>query len=181
MRTTTLLLYIFLTSATPAIAHDLLAQVIGVTDGDTITVIDSNNREMEVRLFGIDAPETTCHAKHNVQMDSICIEKAQPFAKASKLNLSNIVSSKLVSIDFKGESYGRVVGLVNIGKINVCLQQIEDGFAWNYDYYTKKLPIGEVILYRQAELDARQNHKGMWVSDQNISPWQYRKLNPYVH
>ena len=35
----------------------LVGRVIGITDGDTITVLDSEKREHKIRLMGIDAPE----------------------------------------------------------------------------------------------------------------------------
>ncbi len=36
---------------------DFVARVIGVTDGDTITVLDRSNNQIKVRLADIDAPE----------------------------------------------------------------------------------------------------------------------------
>jgi len=46
-------------------------RVVGVADGDTITVLDSSNQEHRIRLQGIDAPE-----------------KGQAFGTRSKQNLS---------------------------------------------------------------------------------------------
>jgi endonuclease YncB( thermonuclease family) len=37
-------------------AEVLTGRVVGVTDGDTITVLDSTNTEHKIRLAGIDAP-----------------------------------------------------------------------------------------------------------------------------
>jgi endonuclease YncB( thermonuclease family) len=42
--------------STPSLA-DITGRVVGVTDGDTITVLDITNVQHKVRLAGIDAPE----------------------------------------------------------------------------------------------------------------------------
>jgi len=43
----------------PKSSSDLLGKVIGVTDGDTITVVDDDHHLTKIRLEGIDAPEKT--------------------------------------------------------------------------------------------------------------------------
>ena len=55
-------------------AEVLNGTVIGVSDGDTITVLDKSNNEHKVRLMGIDAPE-----------------KSQAFGSEAKLTLSNYI------------------------------------------------------------------------------------------
>ncbi len=41
-----------------ASADTLTGKVVKVTDGDSITVLDSTNTQYRIRLQGIDAPET---------------------------------------------------------------------------------------------------------------------------
>ena len=41
----------------PAYAEALIGVVVGVSDGDTITVLDAERQQHKVRLGGIDAPE----------------------------------------------------------------------------------------------------------------------------
>jgi endonuclease YncB( thermonuclease family) len=58
---------------------EITGRVVGVSDGDTITVLVGGNESVKVRLVGIDAPE-----------------KAQSFGAVSKRNLSDHVYGKSV-------------------------------------------------------------------------------------
>jgi endonuclease YncB( thermonuclease family) len=61
----------------PGVAATLTGRVVGVHDGDTITVIDATMTQHKIRLAGIDAPELK-----------------QEFGARSKQNLSNIAFDK---------------------------------------------------------------------------------------
>jgi micrococcal nuclease len=41
----------------PLNADEITGKVVGITDGDTLTLLDSNNRQIKIRLSEIDAPE----------------------------------------------------------------------------------------------------------------------------
>lgn len=62
-------------------ADTLTGRVVGVADGDTITVLDADRRQHKISLQGVDAPE-----------------KAQPFGERSKQNLSRMVFGKDVRV-----------------------------------------------------------------------------------
>ena len=84
-----------LATAAPVV-NVLEARVVGVTDGDTVTVLDANKVQYKIRLAGIDAPE-----------------KDQPFGQRSKQSLSNAVMGKPVRVEWsKQDRYGRLVGKV---------------------------------------------------------------------
>lgn len=52
------LLYLFAALLTSnAFADTLQGRVVGVADGDTVTVLDASNAQWKIRLMGIDAPE----------------------------------------------------------------------------------------------------------------------------
>lgn len=57
-------------------------KMVGVADGDTVTVLDAGNVQHKVRLTGIDAPE-----------------KNQPFGNRSKQSLSDMVFNKTVTVE----------------------------------------------------------------------------------
>ena len=77
-------------------ADSLTGRVVGVADGDTITVLDAERQQYKVRLSGIDAPG-----------------EAQPFGERSKQNLSRLVFDKNVRVDWdKRDRYGRIIGKV---------------------------------------------------------------------
>lgn len=42
-----------------AMADTMEGKVVGVSDGDTITILDSSNIQHKIRLAGIDAPEVS--------------------------------------------------------------------------------------------------------------------------
>lgn len=109
----------------PAYAEILQGRVVRVTDGDTITVLDTNNTQYKVRLAGIDAPE-----------------KKQPFGKVSKSSLSDLIYNKTVLVDWsKHDRYERLVGKVWLNELDVNLEQIKRGLAWHYTKYKKEQPL----------------------------------------
>jgi endonuclease YncB( thermonuclease family) len=59
----------------------LSGKVMKVTDGDTVTLLCSNNQQEKVRLDGIDAPE-----------------KGQDFGEKSKQYLASLVAGKMVRV-----------------------------------------------------------------------------------
>jgi endonuclease YncB( thermonuclease family) len=83
-----------LLSLVTAGAATLTGKVVGVSDGDTITVLDAAKTQHKIRLAGIDAPE-----------------KAQPLGQKSKEHLSDSVFGKHVQVEYtKTDKYGRTVG-----------------------------------------------------------------------
>lgn len=151
---------VFLSAASLAIhAEVLVGKVVGVSDGDTITVIDNLKTEHKVRLMGIDAPE-----------------KSQEFGTQSKQALSNFLYQKEVTVDYKKlDKYQRKVGKVILDKQDICLAMIELGMAWHYKDYEKEQSKIDRDLYSQAEFKARESKLGLWQSSNPIAPSAFRK------
>ena len=140
-------------------AATLQGKVVGVADGDTITVLDANNKQHKIRLQGIDAPE-----------------KAQAFGQKSKQSLNQLVHSKQVSIEFeKKDKYGRTVGKVLLNGTDVCLEQIKLGMAWHYKQYQSEQSKEDREIYAQAEQLAKLQAIGLWRDKNPMSPWDFRK------
>ena len=139
-------------------AEVLVGTVVGVSDGDTITVVDADRTEHKVRLMGIDAPE-----------------KSQDFGAASKQALSNYIYQREVIVDYKKiDKYKRKVGKVILDKQDICLAMISDGMAWHYKDYEKEQSKADRDLYSQAELKARQAKIGLWHDNKAIEPSAFR-------
>lgn len=155
--------------------------VVGVTDGDTITVLDQLKKQHTVRLAFIDAPETSCHAKTPGPRDDVCVESSQPFGKASKKALSNLVYQHDVRVEvLPGSTYGREIGVVyalrNGREINANYEQIRSGMAWFYRHYAKKqMTHGEFTAWGEAETLARGAHAGLWSDPNPVAPWDHRR------
>ena len=79
--------------STHAGTHQMEGRIVGVNDGDTITLLDATHRQHKIRLDGIDAPELR-----------------QPFGRASKQQLAAQV--RHLSLD-SGDFTGRVVRRIN--------------------------------------------------------------------
>ena len=142
-------------------ADILDGRVIGVADGDTITLLDSTNTQYKVRLSGIDAPE-----------------KKQQFGQVAKQSLSDLVYDKTVQVDWsKHDRYGRTVGKVLLNKQDVNLEQVKRGLAWHYKKYQKEQPFEDRLTYIQAQEAAIQGKLGLWVEPEPIAPWDWRKAN----
>lgn len=154
-----ILLVLCLTLSQYVCAEVLSGRVVGVADGDTITVLDSSNTQHKIRLDGIDAPE-----------------KKQPFGNVSKKSLSDMVFNQQVEVDWhKKDRYGRKVGKVLVGREDINLEQIKRGLAWFYKKYKDELVQEDRVKYEQAQQDAEANQLGLWVDPQPIPPWDFRK------
>lgn len=142
-------------------ADVLQGRVVGVADGDTITVLDASNTQYKIRLAGIDAPE-----------------KQQPFGQVSKKSLSDLVYDKTVQVDWsKTDRYGRVVGKVLINDLDANLEQVKRGLAWHYSKYKKEQPFEDRLTYLHAQRDAKVAKLGLWVEPHHVAPWDWRKAN----
>ncbi len=133
-------------------------QVVGISDGDSITLMDSDHRQHKIRLQGIDAPE-----------------KAQAFGQTSKQSLSNLVFQKNVEVHgSKKDRYGRTVGQVMVGGLDACLEQVKLGMAWHYKAYQGEQSPDDRVLYNEAEHLARLQGIGLWQDSSPIEPSVFR-------
>lgn len=145
--------------STVASADLIKGNVVGVADGDTLTVLDDQKTQHKIRLMGIDAPE-----------------KGQPYGDASKRSLSDLAFGQLVIVDFnKRDRYGRVVGKVTRNGKDLNVEQIRRGLAWHYKQYQNEQEIDDRSLYAQEEYLAQRDRRGLWADKEPVAPWGYRR------
>lgn len=149
-------------------AETLSGRVVGVTDGDTITVLDALKTQHKVRLAGIDAPE-----------------KRQPWGQQSKAHLSALCFDKAVTVEWnKRDRYQRIIGKIMVADpacqglcphiTDTSLSQISSGLAWHYKKYQREQPAADREAYAAAEVQARSNQAGLWKDPSPIPPWEWR-------
>jgi endonuclease YncB( thermonuclease family) len=162
----------FLLGSAGAHAEALLGRVVGVTDGDTITVLDAGKAQHKVRLAGIDAPE-----------------KGQPFGDRAKENLARLVFGQDARVDWhKTDRYGRLVGTVWVASpdsacrvkpdcaktLDAGLAQLTVGLGWHYKQYANEQAPQQRGQYAFAEDEARAKRVGLWRDANPLAPWEWR-------
>jgi endonuclease YncB( thermonuclease family) len=111
---------LLLVLAFPACAAEYPARVVGISDGDTITVLTAEKRQVKVRLWGIDAPET-----------------GQDFGSRAKQAASSLAFGKQVTIRPRDtDRYGRTVAEVILpdGR-SMNREMVRQGLAWWFQRY----------------------------------------------
>jgi endonuclease YncB( thermonuclease family) len=94
-------LFLLLIIALPVSAGQVYeGKVVGISDGDTITVLVGGRQPLKVRLAEVDAPE-----------------KSQAFGQRSKQSLSDLAFGQQARVEQQDrDRYGRIVGKVYVGK-----------------------------------------------------------------
>lgn len=132
----------------------IAGKVVGISDGDTITLLIGGQQE-KVRLEGIDCPE-----------------KGQAFGQKAKQFASNMVYGRTVSLLRTGTGgYGRTLGLIQVDGKVLNHELIKAGYAWHFKNYSSS-PVLSLL-----EEEARRERKGLWVDKDPVPPWSYRKIS----
>jgi len=139
---------------TTATAEPLTGKVVGVTDGDTITVL-VDRRTIKVRLAEIDTPE-----------------RGQPWANRAKQALSDKVFGQVVELQVVDtDRYGRTVAKIYRGGRDINRERVREGHAWVYRKYLRDPSLLE------DERQAREAGAGVWglPEAQEVPPWEWRQ------
>lgn len=130
----------------------LAGSVEYVYDGDTIS-LDTTHGRLRVRLAGIDAPESN-----------------QPGGSAATAALRALVHGRTVTVhNTEHDDYGRIVGRIYLGDLDVSREMVHRGHAWVYRRYTR-----DGTLY-QAEREAQSAGRGLWRASSPTPPWEWRR------
>lgn len=133
-------------------AEILKGRVVGVHDGDTVTLLMDDNQQVKIRLAQIDAPEI-----------------GQAFGQRSKQSLSDMVFNKNILVEKEAiDKYSRTVGTIFVDGLDVNREQVKRGMAWAYLKYLHDQSLVQV------ENEARQAKVGLWSDPNPMPPWEYR-------
>jgi endonuclease YncB( thermonuclease family) len=150
-----ILVLIFLPGNCAVSSERIEGRVIGVHDGDTLTMLVDGNKKIKIRLAQIDAPESS-----------------QAFGQKSKQALAKMTFGKdAVIIQETVDRYGRIVGDVFVSGENINEIQVKQGMAWVYRQYAHD----KSLVY--AEMLARNNRIGLWSESNPVPPWDFRRYS----
>ena len=140
--------------AVPALAETLSGRVVAIADGDTLTVLTERREQVRVRLSDIDTPE-----------------RGQPWGSRSRERLSELAFGQEVRVVVRDtDRYGRSVGRVWAGPVDVNAAMVRDGAAWVYRRYLKDASLLAI------EDEARAAKRGLWglPEAERTPPWEWR-------
>ena len=141
--------------AFPGLSWPWSGRVIGIADGDTITVL-RDKEKVKIRLYGVDCPE-----------------RYQPFSKKAKQFTAKMVHGKVVEVEpVDIDRYSRLVALLIVSQRLVNEELVKAGFAWVYTRYCDR-PICE--RWKLLENEAREAKRGLGVEPHPIAPWEFRR------
>ena len=146
------LLFALLPAAVPA--AELTGRVVGINDGDTLTLLTAEKRQVKVRLAEIDTPESR-----------------QPWGSRARQALSDLAFGKAARVEVRDtDRYGRTVGRVHVGEIDVNAELVRQGHAWVYRQYSRDPRLLEL------ETEAKAAGRGLWSlpEAQRTPPWEWR-------
>jgi endonuclease YncB( thermonuclease family) len=139
--------------ATAPAAAEVLARVVSVHDGDSLTVL-VDRRQLKVRLKDIDAPEL-----------------GQPFGRNSRQSLSDLCFGKIASIEIGGrDRYQRAIAHVTCAVTDANAEQVRRGYAWIYARFVRR----DSPLFA-VEHEARTARRGLWTDPSPVAPWDWRR------
>lgn len=140
--------------AAPPPWQELQGKVVAIADGDTFTLLDAQNRQHKVRLYGVDAPE-----------------KGQDWSKLSKEALRKKVFGKKVMLRWKSKDrWKRIIAWVYTAD-SACVNEalLSDGAAWHFTEYDQN------PAWALLETNARKQKRGLWSQPAPLAPWLWRK------
>ena len=136
-----------------------------LSDGDSFVLEDAQKRRIKVRLYGVDAPESS-----------------QSFGNISRNNLKKLLTGQklLLRVMYK-DDHQRSVAIVYLSQngkpdeLSVNQRQVQAGMAWVYDYFCTSAVCN---TWKLEEAMAQKQKLGLWRDANPVPPWQWRRANP---
>ena len=131
--------------------------VIGISDGDTITVLRDGREQVKIRLYGIDCPE-----------------KRQAWGNRATQATKRLCVGKMVDVQkIDIDRYGRTVAIVTLPDGRMLQEMlVVEGMAWVWPRYCK-LPVCQD--WSEIEAKARESKTGLWRDAEPVPPWEWRR------
>ncbi len=142
------------------------ATVLAVHDGDSYKVqIDSMQKPMWIRLWGVDCPE----------VKSIYVTENQTFGVAVGDTVRNMLKGERVFVDtLYRDFYNRMVAAVYFEEVNMTPYLIQNGYGWYFN--SKDMTKDQRNALKAAQKYAKANKFGLWgVDGEKISPADFRR------
>lgn len=138
----------------PVPTFDIEGRVVRVADGDTVSILDANNKQHKIRMYGIDTPE-----------------RDQPFGRKARQVLADMIADERVGVVIvETDDYGRIVGTVYHDDTHINAAMVRSGYAWWYRHYAP-----HSRLLSEAETAAREASLGLWADRDPVPPWDWRR------
>lgn len=140
-------------TAAPPLETRISGTVTHVADGDTIDITTADRRTVTIRLDGIDAPEG-----------------GQAFSDQARRRLRVLAFSQPATVVVQTtDRYGRLVGRVTVGGLDLSEEMVKAGLAWHFVRYSSDRRLAAL------EQHARQQRAGLWADRSPLPPWQFRR------
>jgi len=146
---------VLLVTATFADSPVIEGRVVSISDGDTLTLLTADKKQVKIRLAEIDTPE-----------------RGQPYASKAQDELSSLVWQQEISVQVVTmDRYGRTVGRIFVGDLDVSAEMVRRGAAWVYRKYAT-----DDSLYALEDA-AREAKLGIWrlPEAERMPPWEWRR------
>ena len=134
-------------------------KIIKVIDGDSLRIRINNSVPLDVRLYGIDAPEYK--QKYG--------KKAHAFLYNSIQN-NAVKNLEIINVD----RYDRLVAVLYFNHgISVQEELLKNGMAWYYGRFCKMDAL--CLDYKKWAKDAKKARVGLWADASPKAPWNWKK------
>ncbi|NWF57746.1 MAG: thermonuclease family protein [Fischerella sp.] len=149
-----------------------------VSDGDTLKVKDPKGDEFTVRFACVDAPEIP-HSKRERESKAASDRNQFTWGAKAQERVQELVKQagdRVTLTITDSDRYGRKVAEVRL-RNGTFIQEVlaREGLALVYRPYLNKCPSKKII--QQAEVQAKQQQRGIWSDSKFTPPWEYRALN----
>ncbi len=112
-------------------SSDLVGRVVKVSDGDTITILETSGGTRSVASAAPGGTRSVASATHKIRLQGIdAPEKKQAFGKASRKFLAGLVANREVRVAWsKRDRYQRILGTVFVDGKDANLEMLKAGMA----------------------------------------------------